>query len=93
MRTRLVMAASALVALAAVAQAQPCLPPTPIPDFDNAVIRTTDLGNRIYMLEGVGGTVGGNVIVAVGDDRADTIGDCAIYGCMCCHSRSGFLRP
>ena len=34
----------------------------------NAVIRTTDLGNRIYMLEGVSGTVGGNVIVAVGDD-------------------------
>jgi len=68
MRTTLIIAAAALVALAAVAQAQPCLPPTPIPDFDNAVFRTTDLGNRIYMLEGVSGTVGGNVIVAVGDD-------------------------
>ena len=47
MRTRLIIAAAVLVALAAVAQAQPCLPPTPIPDFDNAVIRTTDLGNSI----------------------------------------------
>jgi glyoxylase-like metal-dependent hydrolase (beta-lactamase superfamily II) len=61
-------AAAALVALASVAQAQPCLPPTPAPDFDSAVIRTTDLGNRIYMLEGVSGTVGGNVVIAVGDD-------------------------
>src|SRR5262244_3603799 len=70
MRTRLMPAATALVALANVAQAQqqPCLPPTPVPDFDSAVIRTTDLGNRIYMLEGVSGTVGGNVVVAVGDD-------------------------
>src|SRR5215510_6903491 len=70
MRTRLMPAATALVALANVAQAQqqPCLPPTPVPDFDSAVIRTTDLGNRIYMLEGVSGTVGGNVVVALGDD-------------------------
>jgi cyclase len=68
MRTTLIIAAATLFALAAIAQAQPCLPPTPIPDFDNAVIRTTDLGNRIYMLEGMSGTVGGNVIVAVGDD-------------------------
>jgi len=30
----LIITAAALVALAAVAQAQPCLPPTPIPDFD-----------------------------------------------------------
>jgi cyclase len=70
MRTRLMVAVAALVAVPGVAQAQqpPCLPPTPVPDFDNAVIRTTDLGNRIYMLEGVSGTVGGNVVVAVGDD-------------------------
>src|SRR5262249_42778357 len=68
MRTRMITAAAGLVALSAVAQAQqpPCLPPTPVPDFANAVIRTTDLGNRIYMLEGVSGTVGGNVVVAVG---------------------------
>src|SRR5215510_4859757 len=70
MRTRLMTAAAALVALTTIAQAQqpPCLPPTPVPDFASAVIRTTDLGNRIYMLEGVSGTVGGNVVVAVGDD-------------------------
>jgi cyclase len=70
MRMRLMVAAAALVALARAAQAQQpaCLPPTPVPDFDNAAIRTTDLGNRIYMLDGVSGTVGGNVVVAVGDD-------------------------
>jgi cyclase len=75
MRTRLTIAiaATAIAALVAVpgivqAQQPPCLPPTPVPDFDNAVIRTTDLGNRIYMLEGVSGTVGGNVVVALGDD-------------------------
>jgi glyoxylase-like metal-dependent hydrolase (beta-lactamase superfamily II) len=68
MRTSLMTAAAALVALVAVARAEPCLPPTPAPDFDNAAIKTTDLGNRIYLLEGVGGTVGGNVTVAVGDD-------------------------
>jgi cyclase len=74
MRTRL-MTAAALVALGAVAQAEPCLPPTPTPDFDNAAIKTTDLGNRIYMLEGVGGAVGGNVTVAVGDDGVIVVDD------------------
>jgi glyoxylase-like metal-dependent hydrolase (beta-lactamase superfamily II) len=56
------------MALGEIAQAQPCLPPTPVPDFDKAVINTTDLGNRTYMLDGVGGTVGGNVTVIAGDD-------------------------
>src|SRR5262245_32267228 len=65
---RLIVAAAATVALGSVAQAQACLPPTPAPDFASAVIRTTDLGNRIYMLDGVSGTVGGNVVIAVGDD-------------------------
>src|SRR5262249_20783738 len=68
MRTRLIAAAVALAALAAVAQAQPCLPPTPTPAFEKAVIKTTDLGNRTYMLEAVRGTVGGNRTVAGGDD-------------------------
>ncbi len=68
MRTRLIAATAALVAFGAAAQAQPCLPPTPVPDFANAVIKTTDLGNRTYILEGLSGTVGGNVTVAVGDD-------------------------
>ena len=68
MRTRLITPVATLVAFAAVARAEPCLPPTPVPDFDNAAIKTTDLGHRIYLLEGIGGAVGGNVTVAVGDD-------------------------
>jgi cyclase len=70
MRTRSMTAAVPLIALAAIAQAEPCLPPTPVPDFDKAAIKTTDLGNRTYMLEGVGGAVGGNVTIAVGDEGA-----------------------
>jgi hypothetical protein len=38
-----------------------------VPDFANAAIKTSDLGHRIYLLEGMGGAVGGNVTVAVGD--------------------------
>jgi glyoxylase-like metal-dependent hydrolase (beta-lactamase superfamily II) len=40
------------------------VPSTPRPDFATVQIRTTDLGNRTYLLEGEGG----NVVVAVGDD-------------------------
>jgi glyoxylase-like metal-dependent hydrolase (beta-lactamase superfamily II) len=68
MRTKSMTAMAAFVALTAAARAEPCLPPTPVPDFANAAIKTTDLGHRIYLLEGVGGAVGGNVTVAVGDD-------------------------
>src|SRR5258708_38222598 len=68
MRTGSIAIATALGALTVVAEAQPCLPPTPTPNFANAVIKTTDLGNRIYLLEGVGGTVGGNVVLAAGED-------------------------
>jgi glyoxylase-like metal-dependent hydrolase (beta-lactamase superfamily II) len=68
MRTSFMTAAILLVAMTAPARSEPCLPPTPTPDFANAVIKTTDLGNRTYLLEGAGGTVGGNVTVAVGDD-------------------------
>src|SRR5690349_17082763 len=67
MRAGLIAAASALVAIST-ARAEPCLPPTPAPDFEHAVIRTTDLGHRTYLLDGVSGTVGGNVSVVVGDD-------------------------
>src|SRR5690348_11442312 len=67
MRAGLIAAASALVA-SSTARAEPCLPPTPAPDFEHAVIRTTDLGHRTYLLDGVSGTVGGNVSVVVGDD-------------------------
>jgi glyoxylase-like metal-dependent hydrolase (beta-lactamase superfamily II) len=63
-RTRLIAAATAIVALGAVAQAQQLQPLAPAPDFDNVVIRTTGLGNRIYMLAGEGG----NITVAVADD-------------------------
>jgi glyoxylase-like metal-dependent hydrolase (beta-lactamase superfamily II) len=70
MRTRLLSAATALVAICGTAQAEPCLPPTPVPDFEHAVIRTTDLGHRTFLLEGASGTVGGNVSVIVDDDGA-----------------------
>jgi cyclase len=74
MRTTL-MAIAVTAALGSAAQAQPCLPPTPVPDFDKAVINVTDLGNRTYMLDGVGGTVGGNVTVVVGEDGIIVVDD------------------
>src|SRR5262249_61254881 len=70
---RSITAALPLLMLAAAAQAEPCLPPTPVPDFANAAIKTTDLGHRIYLLEGVGGAVGGNVTVADRDHRVITV--------------------
>jgi glyoxylase-like metal-dependent hydrolase (beta-lactamase superfamily II) len=53
-----------LLLLASGSAAQPFVPGNPRPDFDTVQIRTTDLGNRTYQLEGEGG----NVVVAVGDD-------------------------
>lgn len=55
---------AAIVFLAAPALAQ--TPPTPPfgPDFSKVTIKTADLGDRTYMLEGFGG----NITVAVGDD-------------------------
>jgi glyoxylase-like metal-dependent hydrolase (beta-lactamase superfamily II) len=67
------MTAAAFAAISGLAQAEPCLPPTPVPDFEHAAIRTTDLGHRTFLLEGVSGTVGGNVTVIVGDDGAIVI--------------------
>jgi cyclase len=64
MQMRLIAAAAATVALGALAQAQQLQPLAPTPDFDKVGIKTTDLGNRTYMLEGEGG----NITVAVGDD-------------------------
>jgi cyclase len=75
MRTRLIIAAVATAMLCTIAQAEPCLPPTPVPDFDKAVINITDLGHRTYMLDGVGGTVGGNVTLIVGDDSVVVVDD------------------
>jgi glyoxylase-like metal-dependent hydrolase (beta-lactamase superfamily II) len=80
MLTRLLTAATALVALCGAARAEPCLPPTPVPDFEHAVIRTTDLGHRTFLLEGTSGTVGGNVAVIVGDDGIIVVDD--MYGQM-----------
>jgi glyoxylase-like metal-dependent hydrolase (beta-lactamase superfamily II) len=57
-------AAFALLLLASGSAAQPFVPGNPRPDFDTVQIRTTDLGNRTFQLEGEGG----NVVVAVGDD-------------------------
>ncbi len=39
-------------------------PPPAAPDYSKVEIKTTDLGNKTYMLEGQGG----NITVAVGDD-------------------------
>jgi cyclase len=68
MRTSVMAAAAAIVALAGTPRAEPCLPPTPTPDFEHAVVKTTDLGHRVFLFEGASGTVGGNVSVVVGDD-------------------------
>jgi glyoxylase-like metal-dependent hydrolase (beta-lactamase superfamily II) len=56
--------AFAFLMLASGVDAQPVQPSTPRPDFNTVEVKTTDLGNRTYMLEGEGG----NVVVAVGDD-------------------------
>jgi cyclase len=37
-------------------------------DFSNISIKTTNVSNNIYMLEGVNGFAGGNIAVSVGDD-------------------------
>jgi glyoxylase-like metal-dependent hydrolase (beta-lactamase superfamily II) len=64
MRMTLIAAAAATIALVAIAQAQQLQPLAPVPDFDKVVIKTTDLGNRTYMLEGEGG----NITIAVAND-------------------------
>src|SRR5256885_5040569 len=58
-------AAAALLLLAGTARAQqqpPAVPPPP--DFSKVEIKTTDLGDNVYMLEGQGG----NITVAVAKD-------------------------
>src|SRR5258708_30432357 len=52
-----------LLGPAAYAQ-QPPAPPPPLVDWERVQIKTTDLGNNTYMLEGQGG----NITVAVGTD-------------------------
>src|SRR4029079_2862185 len=60
-----IAAASLMLSGAAHAQ-QPAAapPPPPLIDWDKIRIKTTDLGNKTYMLEGQGG----NITVAVGSD-------------------------
>jgi hypothetical protein len=58
-----VVATTMLLAGAAVAQQQPAAAPPP-PDFSKVEIKTTDLGDNVYMLEGQGG----NITVAVAKD-------------------------
>jgi glyoxylase-like metal-dependent hydrolase (beta-lactamase superfamily II) len=73
MRTRaiaaLIAGLAAILAAGTLAQGQQLQPLAPVPDFDKTVIKTTDLGNRIYVLEGEGG----NITVAVADDGAIVI--------------------
>src|SRR5262245_37266194 len=64
MRTRLIATAALILLLGLNAHAQQLQPAAPEPDFDKIAIKTTDLGNRIYILEGVGG----NITIAVADD-------------------------
>ena len=66
--TKFALAAIAAVSLtlsgAAHAQQPAAAPPPPLIDWDKIQIKTTDLGNKTYMLEGQGG----NITVAVGSD-------------------------
>src|SRR5881392_1754682 len=66
MSIRIVFAALGLSLMFGAAQAQqaPAPPPPPLIDWDKIQIKTTDLGNNTYMLEGAGG----NITVAVGSD-------------------------
>jgi glyoxylase-like metal-dependent hydrolase (beta-lactamase superfamily II) len=57
-----VVATTLLLAGAAVAQQSPAAPPPP--DFSKVEIKTSDLGDNVYMLEGQGG----NITVAVAKD-------------------------
>ena len=59
-----IAAASLMFSGAAQAQQPAAAPPPPLIDWDKIEIKTTDLGNKTYMLEGQGG----NITVAVGSD-------------------------
>lgn len=61
---RLALGAFAALFLAGAAHAQTAPTPPVGPDWSKIVVKTYDLGNRTYMLEGQGG----NVTVEVGED-------------------------
>ena len=63
-RMSVIAATAAMLAGAIFAHAQSLQPLAPVPEWDKITIKTTDLGNRIYVLEGEGG----NITVAVADD-------------------------
>ena len=58
------IATTLLLAGTGFAQQQPAPTPPPPPDFSKVEIKTTDLGDNMYMLEGQGG----NITVAVAKD-------------------------
>ena len=65
------IAATLLWAGSALAQTPPATPPAAPPpvDFSKVEIKTTDLGNGVYMLEGQNpGSFGGNITVAIAND-------------------------
>jgi cyclase len=65
MRRTLTSAAAMIIGLCSTqAYSQGLQPLAPAPDFDKVVIKTTNLGNKTYMLEGEGG----NITVAVAND-------------------------
>ena len=63
---RAIITSAAFFALAAFAQAQQLQPLAPTPDFDKVAIKTINLGNQIYVLQGEGG----NITVALGEGGA-----------------------
>src|ERR1700750_1190733 len=58
------MAGAAALLLAGAAISQQTPPAAPPPDFSKVEIKTTDLGDNVYMLEGQGG----NITVAVAEN-------------------------
>jgi cyclase len=66
MRLAIITASTLMLAAGASAQQQPppAAPPPPLVDWDKVQIKTTDLGNKTYMLQGQGG----NITIAVGSD-------------------------
>jgi glyoxylase-like metal-dependent hydrolase (beta-lactamase superfamily II) len=67
-----IVTALVLILFAGESHAQAPQPPTtPPPDFEKTEIKTTDLGNRTYMLEGEGG----NIVAAVADDGVIMVDD------------------
>jgi glyoxylase-like metal-dependent hydrolase (beta-lactamase superfamily II) len=60
----IVVATAMLLAGGAIAQQTPAAPPAALIDYSKGQIKTTDLGDHVYMLEGAGG----NITVAVAKD-------------------------